>query len=424
MKARPYWLDTLRDPFPPAHSELPARADMAVVGAGYTGLAAARYLARAGATVVVVERGEMGAGASSRNGGQVLTGLKVDPETLVARYGRDRARVLFQISIEALEQLEALIASESIACEYTRSGHFQAAAKASHFDALCREQELLARDFAHDVRIVPREAQHNELGSDRYFGLLVDDRSGAINPAQYVRGLAAAACRAGVSIVTGTAVRRLVRRGSQWTVVTDRGDIAASDVLFATNGYTDAAARFLQRRLVPIGSYIVATAPLGAEVAARLLPRGRMAFDSNHFLYYFRTTADTRLLFGGRAEFSEPTPASEQRAARILKEAIGRVFPDLHGCAIDYAWSGNVAFTRDQMPHAGRIDGVYFAGGYCGHGVSMATHLGTLVARRMAGELLDHPFVDDHYPPIPFYTGTPWFLPLAGAYYRFRDLID
>jgi glycine/D-amino acid oxidase-like deaminating enzyme len=366
----------------------------------------------------------VGEGASSRNGGQVLTALKLDAETLVARYGRDRARALFQIAGDAILELEAVIAREAIACAYARTGHIQAAARPRHFDALRREQECLARHFGHTVRLVPREAQQDELGSDRYFGLLVDDRSGAINPARYVHGLAAAACRAGVSIVSRTSVRRLTRRGSQWTVVTDRGDIAAGDVLMATNGYTDAAAPFLQRRLVPIGSYIVATAPLGADMAARLLPRGRMAFDSNHFLYYFRTTADSRLLFGGRAEFSRPTAAAEQRAARVLRDAIGQVFPALRGCAIEYAWSGNVAFTRDHLPHAGRIDGVYFAAGYCGHGVALATYLGTLIARRMAGELLEHPFIDDRFPPIPFYDGNPWFLPLAGAYYRFRDLID
>jgi glycine/D-amino acid oxidase-like deaminating enzyme len=423
VNARSYWLDTVDERSLPPASALASSAHVVIVGAGYTGLAAARHLARAGASVVVLDRGAIGSGASSRNGGQVLTGLKVDPETLIARYGGDRARALFAIALESIAMLEAIVSGESIACEYARSGHIQAAAKPSHFDAFRREQELLAREFGHDVRVVPRDAQHSELGSDRYFGLSIDERSGAINPAKYVGGLASAACRAGASIVPETTVRRLSRRGSQWTVVTDRGDIAATDVLFATNGYTDGAAPFLQRRLVPIGSYIIATEPLGAELAARLLPRGRMAFDSNHFLYYFRTTTDGRLLFGGRAEFSRPSPGSERRAARVLTAAMARVFPVLRDRAIDYAWSGRVAFTRDQMPHAGRIDGVYFAAGYCGHGVAMATYLGTLIARRMAGELFDHPFMDDRFAAIPFYNGTPWFLPFAGAYYRLRDLL-
>jgi glycine/D-amino acid oxidase-like deaminating enzyme len=230
--------------------------------------------------------------------------------------------------------------------------------------------------------------------------------------------------RAGVSIRVGTSVLRVTRTGATWTVVTDRGDIKARDLLFATNGYTTAAAPFLQRRLVPVGSYIIVTAPLGEARATELVPKRRMAFDSKHFLYYFRTTPDHRLLFGGRAEFSAPTAASTARAATILRDGLAKIFPQIADAAVEYAWSGNVAFTRDQMPRAGQIDGVYYAGGYCGHGVAMATYLGSLIGRRIAGEPITHPFMDDRFAPIPFYSGTPWFLPIAGAYYRYRDLVD
>ena len=219
-----------------------------------------------------------------------------------------------------------------------------------------------------------------------------------LNPARFVDGLASAARRAGAVIVCGTAVQRLARAGSRWTVVTDRGDIDAGDVLIATNGYTDGAAPFLQRRLIPIGSYIIVTEPLPAAVAERLLPKRRMAFDSKHFLYYFRVTRDRRLLFGGRAEFSRPTAASAARATGVHPACgMAAIFPELAAAGIDYAWSGNVAFTRDQMPHAGRIDDMYYAGGYCGHGVAMATYLGGLIARRIAGEPMSHPLLDDHF---------------------------
>jgi glycine/D-amino acid oxidase-like deaminating enzyme len=425
VKDHSYWLDTV-DSTPPQEEPLePARrADAVVVGAGYTGLSAARHLARAGASVVVVERAHVGGGASSRNGGQVLTGLKLDPETLITRYGESRARELFEISLESVATLERVIAEESIDCDYERTGHIQAAAKPAHFDAFRRERDVLARVFHHDVHLVSAAEQRSELGSDRYFGLLVDERSAAINPARFVSGLASAARRAGAIIVSGTTVLRFARAGSRWTVVTDRGDIDAGDVLIATNGYTNGAAPFLQRRFIPIGSYVVATEPLEAALADRLLPKRRMAFDSKHFLYYFRVTRDRRLLFGGRAEFSRPTAASLARATTILTEASAAIFPEVRGKTIDYAWSGHVAFTRDQMPHAGRIDDMYYAGGYCGHGVAMATYLGGVIARRMAGEPLAHPLVDDRFAAIPLYRGTPWFLPLAGAYYRFRDLID
>ena len=440
MRQHPFWLDTVvrapesrsehggtasvsarRDP---AHHPLPKTVDVVVVGAGYTGLAAARHLGRVGATVAVLERDFIGSGASSRNGGQVLTGLKLDPATLVARFGESKARDLFAMSLESIASLEQLIAAEHIDCDYQQTGHVQAAWKRAHFDGFRREQDVLGRIFGHHVRIVDRAQQRDELGTDRYFGLLVDDRSAGLNPARYVHGLAVAAARAGAVVHEGCRVLRTTRSQSRWTVVTDRGDIDAGDVLIATNGYTDEAAPFLQRRLIPIGSYIIATAPLPRSLAAALIPGRRMAFDTKHFLYYFRLTADDRLLFGGRAEFSRPTEASTVRAARVLHEGMVNVFPQLRGLEIEYAWSGNVAFTRDQMPRAGRIDGMYYAGGYCGHGVAMATYLGTLIARRIAGEPIDHPLFDDEFAPIPLYNGAPWFLPLAGAYYRILDFVE
>ena len=202
------------------------------------------------------------------------------------------------------------------------------------------------------------------------------------------------------------------------------GDVSAKDVFIATNGYTGPATPALRRRLIPIGSYIIATAPLSEAIAARLLPKRRMVFDSRHFLHYFRVTADRRLLFGGRAEFSGPTLESAGRATAILHHGMTSIFPELSGTPIDYSWSGHVAFTRDQMPHAGRLDGMYYAGGYCGHGIAMATYLGGLMARRIAGETFEHPLIDRPFPAVPFYDGRPWFLPMVGAYYRFRDWVD
>jgi glycine/D-amino acid oxidase-like deaminating enzyme len=420
LKIHPFWWETV--PSRPIEAlPLPARADVVVVGAGYTGLAAARQLARAGVTVVVLERERIGWGASSRNAGQVIPGLRLDPVTLVTRYGAARARELFDVSLASIASLEALLAEEAIECNYERSGHFQAAAKPSHFEAFGREQEVLARVFDYRVALVPREHQHAEIASERYHGLLVDERSAALNPAKYVSGLAASTVRSGASVLERTAVERVVRTGARWIVTTTRGVIDAGDILVATNGYTDgAAAPELRRRLVPIGSYIVVSEPLSIA----LLPKRRTVFDSKHFLYYFRLTPDERLLFGGRAEFGRLNAASVHRAAGILRRAMTEVFPQLAGVRLEYAWGGNVAFTRDEMPHAGRLNGAYFAGGYGGHGVAMATHLGGLIARRMAGERFEHPLIDQPFPAIPLYYGRPWFLPLVGAYYRFKDLVD
>ena len=432
MKQYPYWWDSLPGVRPGTeHSEpgsrhdgaglLPARADVVIVGAGYTGLSAARQLARGGASVVVVEGERVGWGASSRNGGQVLTGMKLDPATLVARFGDIRARELFDISLAAIAALERVIAEEEMRCEYQRSGHVQAASKPSHFEGFKEEQSLLARVFNHQVELVTAADQFTEIGSKAYHGLMVDERSGSLNPALYVEQLGEAAVRAGAAIIEDTQVTSVSRAAAAWTVTTSRGSIQAGELLVATNGYATTATPWLQRRFVPIGSYIIATAPLPEDHAATLIPKRWMAFDSKHFLHYFRLTADHRLLFGGRAEFAPPTAATIARCADILHRDLSMVFPSLATAPIDYAWGGNVAFTRDQLPHAGRLHGAFYAGGYCGHGVAIATHLGALTARRMAGDLVDHPLFDDHFQAIPFYHGTPWFLPAAGAYFKLLD---
>jgi glycine/D-amino acid oxidase-like deaminating enzyme len=412
--------------------------DVIVIGAGYTGLAAARHLARSGASVLVLERDRVGAGASSRNGGQVLTGLKLDPGTLVRRFGESKARRLFEIAAESMARLEAILDEERIDCGYARTGHIQAASKPKHFQAFKDEQALLARVFNHRVELVPRAEQRSEVGSDAYHGLLLDEHSAALNPAQYVEGLAAAAARSGATIVTHSAVKGLDKLAGGWRVnfVTHLraprfggqagglSTVEARDVLVATNGYTTSVTPELQRRLIPIGSFIIATEPIAAGMVAALLPRGRVAFDSMNFLHYYRTTPDRRLLFGGRAEFRTPDEHTAGRAAEILRGDMVRTFPELSNTAVDYSWGGNVAFSRDQMPRAGRLGALYYSGAYAGHGVAMATYLGEQIARRIAGESFEHPLFDDHFAGIPLYRGTPWFLPLVAAYYRVKDWLQ
>jgi glycine/D-amino acid oxidase-like deaminating enzyme len=434
LNSYPYWWDTISDPRLLATPELgmpnvePGMSfDVAVIGAGYTGLSAARQLARSGISVIVLERERVGWGASSRNGGQVLTGLKLDPAALVARFGESRARELFDASLTSMASLESLIQEEGIECEYERTGHIQAAYKPAHFDAFRAEQALLERVFNHRVALVSPSDQETELGTRRYHGLLVDERSGALNPAKYAYGLARTAVQAGACVHEGVGVLEISRVTGGWILQTTGGDVRAKDVFIATNGYTGPATPALRRRLIPIGSYIIATQPLPPGMWERLIPKRRMVFDSKHFLYYFRLTGDHRLLFGGRAEFSQPTADSARRAADILRRGMEDVFPELAATPVDYAWGGNVAFTRDQMPRAGTLDGAFYAGGYCGHGIAMATYLGGLMGRRIGGETFDNPLLDAPFPSFPLSRlsgGRPWFLPLVGAYYRFRDWLD
>lgn len=420
MRETPYWWDTAPGPSPAAAS-LPERADVVILGSGYTGLAAARRLARSGARVVVLEKETIGWGASSRNGGQVLTGWKLGARRLLERFGRERAREMFQASLSAIGFVEALVAEEAIDCGFRRSGHLDAAFKPSHFEAMRRDQELLFREFGHGVRLVPRTEQRSELASDFYHGLSVDDASACLHPARYVRGLARAAERAGARLFEGTAALGIRRDGAGFRVVTASGAVPCRDVLVATNGYTDAAAPRLRRRVIPIGSYIVATEPLDAAMAAELLPRDRVVFDSKEFLFYFRLSEDRRLLFGGRAQFLPSTPASTRTSAEILRRELLRVFPQLRGVGIDYAWSGNVCFTPDRLPRAGRLDGVHYAIGYGGHGVALATWLGDMMGRTILGEAVRNPLRDLPFRATPLYEGRPWFLPLAGAYYALKD---
>ncbi len=418
----PYWWTTAPPP-PDASAPLPERVDVAIIGGGYTGLASARRLARSGASVVVLESETIGWGASSRNGGQVLTGLKPGNEALVARLGRERARQLFAASLAAIDFVEALVAEEGIDCGFARCGHLDAAFRPAHFEGFRRAQELLAREFGHEVRLVPRAEQRGELGSDLYHGLMLDPRSASLHPARYVRGLAEAAARAGALLRDRCAVLGLVRRENRYELTTSRGRVSARDVVVATNGYTGPATPELRRRVVPVGSYIVATQPLRPEVARELLPQRRVVFDTKNFLYYFRLSADDRLLFGGRAQFTPATARSTRRAAEILGRGLVEVFPQLRGVGIDFVWSGNVCFTRDLLPRAGRLNGLHYALGYAGHGVAMATYLGDVVADLILGRADRNPFRGLPFEPIPFYDGRPWFLPFVGAWYRLLDWV-
>lgn len=397
--------------------EPPERTDVAIIGGGYTGLAAARALARRGADVTVLERHTIGWGASSRNGGFVLPGFKREVESLARGRGVAEARRLFDLSLQAVGALEALVAEEAIDCGYTRCGTVVLAARPGHLAALRRTRLWLREELGHETTVLGASDLRAEIGSARYHGGLLDPCAGSVQPALLAEGLARAAERAGARLVEGAGVRRLHRADGGHVVTTSAGTIRAREVLLATNGYTDAASPGLRRRVVPVGSYLIATAPLEAGLAARLMPGRRVLSDTKHLLYYFRLSPDGRMVFGGRAAFT-PTPVA--RSARILARAMAEVFPELAGAPVEYAWGGQVAFTLDQMPHAGRLAGVHYALGYGGHGVALATWLGTRMGDALAGAG-PMPRLTPPLRVIPGYAGTPWFLPFVGGYYRFRD---
>ncbi len=424
-----FWATTVDSPAVAVSPELPDSVDVAVVGAGFCGLSAARALAKRGVKVAVLEAETFGWGASSRNGGMVLTGMKLPVPALIKRYGREIVRKMYAASFDSIDCVEQIVREENIDCNFSRCGHLEVACKQAHFDGYEESAALIKREFKHDRRIIPKSELPGEIGSDIYFGGMVDETSAGLNPARYVAGLAHAAQRAGACLYDHTRVTSVepsTNNGArQFRVRTSRGSLTAREVLLATGAYTTEATPALRKKIIPIGSYIIATEILPANLARELSPRNRMIYDSKHFLYYYRLTPDNRMLFGGRAAFFPETEYTVRQSAEILRRGMIGVYPQLRDTKVEFVWGGTLDFTLDVMPHAGKIDGMYFAAGFAGHGVAAATWFGAKLAARICGDPSEIPFDGIKFPaaPIGLRSGHTWALPFAGAWYRLLDLL-
>ena len=428
IKEKNYWLATVTSPPAQPARDLPDSIDVAVVGAGFCGLSAARTLAKRGVKVAVLEAETFGWGASSRNGGMVLTGMKLPVPTLIKRYGRETVRKMYAASLDSIDCVEQIVREENIDCNFSRCGHLEVACKQAHFDGYEESAALVKREFDHEIRIIPKSELRSEIGSDIYYGGMADEISAGLNPARYVAGLAHAAQRAGACLYDHTRVTsvELERNNNarKFRLHTCKGAITAREVILASGAYTTDATPALRKKIIPIGSYIIATETLPADLARELSPRNRMIYDSKHFLYYYRLTPDNRMLFGGRAAFFPETENTVRQSADILRRGMTGVYPQLRDAKVEFVWGGTLDFTLDVMPHAGKIDGMYFAAGFAGHGVAAATWFGAKLAGLIGGDPNDIPF--DGIPfrgaPLGLRSGNTWALPLAGAWYRILDL--
>ena len=426
MNQQIYWHTTVNMPSDSSLHPIPQKADTAIIGGGYTGLSAAITLAKRGVNVVLLEAETVGWGASSRNGGMTLTGLKVPMQTIIKKYGRELAKELFQASIDSVNTVEEIVKQEGINCGFARTGHLLAANKPKHYEALKDEVDFMAKEFGHKVHLVPPKDLHSEIGSAVYHGALVDEVSAGLNPAQFVAGLANAAEKAGAMLCARARVTKIQRSRNRFLIETERGSLTAESVFVATSGYTGNVTKKLQKKIIPVGSFIIATERLSDDLAHQLSPKNRMIFDYKHYLNYFRLW-DNRMIFGGRAAFFPENKNTIAQSGEILRREMIQVYPQLKDVKVEFVWGGTLDFAFDMMTHAGEMDGIYYSLGYAGHGVAMGTYLGKTVAESMLnGNIKDHPFARFKFPdaPLGLYDGRPWFLPFAGLWHKILDFVE
>ncbi|KPQ19423.1 NAD(P)/FAD-dependent oxidoreductase [Halomonas sp. HL-93] len=421
MQLNSYWLSTA-PPFTGGQQALTQEHyDVAVVGGGFTGLSAARTLARGGARVALLEAGQIIGEASGRNGGQCNTGVAQDYASLVEQLGREQAIAHYTTYAEAVSSVERVIGEEAIDCDYLRHGKLKLAAKPEHYDKLARTCDAIRRDVDSDVEMLSAAAVREEVDSKLYHGGLLQRNGGQMHMGRFGVGLADAAARHGAHIFERTPMTRVTLEKSAYRLGTPKGDIRAENVLLATGASQTGPLSWFRRRLVPVGSFIVVTEPLSAAQCAQLLPQRRSYVTSRIVGHYFRLTADNRLLFGGRARFAMSGSQSDAKSGEILRRGLEEAFPQLKGIRLDYCWGGLVDMSKDRFPHAGQHNGMYYAMGYSGHGVQMSVHMGHVLAEVMLGNRQHHPWQDTKWPAIPGHFGKPWFLPLVGSWYRLQD---
>ena len=421
-KETSFWLEGLPE-FNSISNKLPHRVDVAIVGSGYTGLNAALQTIRGGRSTVVFEAGVPGQGCSTKNGGQISTSIKPSLEKLSAKFGTQSGIAIRQEGENALNWIGDLITSEKIDCNFSRVGRYHAAHTQKHYELITRDAEKVNKSEGIEAYAVPKNEQLKELGSDVYHGGVVFPRHASVDPGKYHRGLLQRVIDAGVDVFGQCAVLDIEQTPDGFVITTQKGKVKARDVIIATNGYTSNLTPWLQKRVIPIGSYIIATDVLDPVMVNELFPTNRIASDTCKVIYYYRTSPDRkRILFGGRVSATETNPLLS--GPKLLKD-LYRIFPQLEGTKISHSWTGTVAYTFDEMAHTGQHNGIYYSMGYCGSGVSMASYLGMRLGQKVLGLVEGKTAFDDlPFPTRPLYNGRPWFLPAVVSWYRMQDRIQ
>jgi len=423
LKTTPFW----HEDRPQRQSEfdaLPAKADIAVIGAGYTGLSAALHLARAGRHVVVMDAEDPGFGCSSRNGGMVGPSFhKLSVAGLTAEFGEQKAHDLLREGMKTIAWFRDFVAAEKIDCDLSYPGRFLGACTPRDYEALARSTEDMKKAVGLEAEMVPLSGQHAEIGSDLYHGGAVYPRDGAVNPAKLVDGLCVRARQAGAVIVAPCKVGGWVRDGKGFTLNTSVGTLAAGEIVVATNGYTGPELKHFHRRIIPIPSVIAATEELDSGLMRKFSPKGRILGETRRIFHYFRPSPDgKRMLFGSRTTAALNQP---EKLAANLRKSYSQIFPELADTPVTHCWYGFVAYSFDHAPHIGEADGVHYAMGYCGSGVTRSSYFGYKLAQKITGGPDARTAYDDlPFKTKPYYFGTPWGLNGLIAWHVFRDRVD
>jgi len=429
MKFSSYWHDSTA-PFDAAEKgPVSGRYDVAVIGGGFTGLNAARKLAREGVSVALLEAAHVGAGGSGRNGGHLNNGVAHGYGEAKAHLGTERAAALYRAYDRSIDMIEQVVAEEGIDCSFRRSGKLKLASKASHVAGLRANFETIHAEIDPETRWLDRADLAGEVQSDEFHGGLLYPKSAMMHMGRYVVGLAHAATRHGAKIWEGAPVTGRTRTAAGWELTTPKGKITADRVIAATGAYSgqvrSAPLGYFRKRIISVGSFIVATRPLSAPEIAAAVPGNRTYVTSLNIGNYFRLSPDNRLIFGGRARFSAVSDQqSDAKSGEILRASLKRIFPQLGGVEIDYCWGGLVGMTQDRYPRAGEADGMIYGMGYSGHGAQMSTLIGQALADMAMGSTETNPLQGLDWPSIPVYSGKPWFLPVVGMWFGLKDRLS